>query len=171
MTNTEQALPDYFEFVTGSDIPYKATRKGTRYEIYWEGACFPNGDTPDYSVRDVESHIGCGAWIITSPKREQTKAPETYVTKLISVPANKYTIVENNGKSTMAYTLVETDNQPEDRLLSRIKAFTKVTNSSVFIHDGFYEVYCNGVDAPAKADTDEDLEKLMNAVVTLYEAT
>ena len=60
---------------------------------------------------------------------------------------------------------------PEASLISRIKAFTEVTNSSVFIHDGFYEVYYNGVDAPAKAETDEDLEKLMNAVVVLYEAT
>lgn len=125
MTNTEQALPDHFTFVTENDIHYTATRKGATYEIREEGI---DSICCDYLIGTVEFHIKWKHWVITSPKQETS-------------------------------------------LLSRIKAFTEATNSSVFIHDGFYEVYYNGVDAPAKAETDEDLEKLMKAVVTLYEAT
>lgn len=59
----------------------------------------------------------------------------------------------------------------EETLLSRIKAFTQDTNASVFIVDGKYEIYYNGECLPAKADTDEDVEKLMEAIVVLDGAT
>lgn len=144
MTNTEQALPNNFEFVIGSDtIPHTATRKGERYEIRWSDLSNPDLSYTQYSVNAVKSHVRGGDWIITSPKQEQPNIAILHV-----------------NEST-----------PKDPFLSRIKAFTEATNSSVFIHDGIYEVYYNGVDAPAKAETDDGLEKLMDAVVVLYEAT
>lgn len=61
--------------------------------------------------------------------------------------------------------------QTDECFLSRIKTFTEATNASVFITDGAYEVFYDGAASPAKAATDEDMEKLMNAIVVLDGAT
>lgn len=59
---------------------------------------------------------------------------------------------------------------PQDSLLSRIKTFTeRVSQASVRVYKDHYEVYYD--DFAVNAPSDEELEKLMNAIVVLDEAT
>ena len=80
------------------------------------------------------------------------------------------------GLESGCYTIVEDPHYkyPETPyakglLLEKMKSFTKDTGASIFICDGNYEVYYD-CDFPAKASTDEQLEKLMEAFKLIDDA-
>lgn len=61
-----------------------------------------------------------------------------------------------------------TENTPEDNLLNEIKAFTATSNHSVFIHEGYFEVYQAGLtEYPYKCKDDETLKSVMQALKVL----
>lgn len=61
-----------------------------------------------------------------------------------------------------------TENISEDNLLDEIKAFTATSNHSVFIHDGYFEVYQAGLaEFPYKCKDEEQLRSVMQALSVL----
>ena len=143
MTNTEQVLPDLFTFRSKfDDTEYTAIANPDGYEVRWKDQEEALGYMFNrYNTSYVQQMVKDGDWTITFVLEANIAIP--HVNESVS----------------------------KDPLLSRIKAYTEVTNSSEFIHDGAYEVYYDGADNPACVDTDEELEKLMNAIVVFDEAT
>lgn len=59
-----------------------------------------------------------------------------------------------------------------ESLLAQMKAFTTLTGASIFIQpDGEYEVYYDDPFLPAKAKSDEEMKKLIDAIAVLHVAT
>lgn len=61
-----------------------------------------------------------------------------------------------------------TEKTTEDNLLDEIKAFTATSNHSVFIHEGYFEVYQAGLtEFPYKCKDDKTLRSVMQALKVL----
>lgn len=66
----------------------------------------------------------------------------------------------------------QTNAKITDTLLNEIKAFTAISNHSVFIHDGYFEVYQAGLtEFPYKCKDDETLRSVMQALGVLDKVT
>ena len=62
----------------------------------------------------------------------------------------------------------KTEKPAENNLLDEIKAFTATSNHSVFIHDGYFEVYQAGLtEFPYKCKDDETLRSVVQALKVL----
>lgn len=64
------------------------------------------------------------------------------------------------------WTIIE--DQPT--LLQKLKQLTIDTTTNIFIVDGKYEVFYDAFSDPAKASSDEELEKIVDAILTLNKA-
>lgn len=66
--------------------------------------------------------------------------------------------------------VVECDPNAAPSLLEKLKQLTIDTTTNIFISNGQYEVYFDAFSNPAKASSDEELEKIVDAILTLNKA-
>jgi hypothetical protein len=115
---------------------------------------------------------------VTSDARKYTatKGRETYHVTWKGCNTGAYYSISSVAESVLKGTWKIISSTPiTTTLLEKLKQFTLDTGASVFIDDGQYEVYFDAsritvCGNPAKAASDEELEKIVDAILTLNKA-
>ena len=119
---------------------YSKMPSGDSAQVTWPKTRDFNSGSSEYSLEEASDMVERGLWIV--------------------LPTDMKEIVGDVGPGII-YPF-------EKPLLDQIKDFTATSNHSIFIHDGYFEVYQAGLtEFPYKCADDETLKKVMAALKVL----